>query len=286
MNGQRWTGFLENRHGRSVGAEYHRSHFGPGQALGHDRSRSGTDALGGAIFRSDRGELPLLGLKSPDRGEFVAQCFDAVALASQLDCDVTHPAEGPDERRIRWAEVAERAGVPMHGSIGFADIAAALDPDGSDVDEREIGNLHWESLAALCELLARHTATPQTCWFGVWDGNHWLQAAFATTVFTEGAGEAGESGRPVPPATEPSQPKLSWSDPSPPLPLVGGVRRPFSQPDLARRPRLVRCQRHRPAKHVHRRVPRRRRRPARAVPERVAAPGTATATAALPLGRR
>lgn len=127
---------------------------------------------------------------------------------------VLHPAEGPEERPVRWAELAERAGVAMHASIGFADIAAALDPEGRDVDEPETGNLHPAPLAALCEVLARHTATPHTCWFGVWDGNHWLHPAVITTVFTE---DTGETGRPVPPAFDPT---LSWPDPSPPLPLV------------------------------------------------------------------
>jgi hypothetical protein len=121
---------------------------------------------------------------------------------------------------VRWAEVAERAGVAMHRSIGFAEIAAVLDPEVRKIDEPEIGNLHSESLAALCDVLARHTATPQTCWFGVWDGNHWLHPAVATTVFVEGTGEPAETCRPLPTAIERSGPTLSWTDPSPPLPLV------------------------------------------------------------------
>jgi hypothetical protein len=140
---------------------------------------------------------------------------------------VLHPAEGPPQERrlVRWAEVAQRTGVTMHGSIHFADLADALDRADADrweVDEPEIGNLDPEPLAALCEVLARHTASPQACWFGVWDGHHWLPPAAAYAVFTRIAVDPDEPGRDAPAATE--HPALSfvltWADPSPPLPVV------------------------------------------------------------------
>ena len=56
---------------------------------------------------------------------------------------VLHPAEGPwpeQFRPVRWAEVAERAGVTMHASIDFDELAAALD--------RGAGSERWDVGAA------------------------------------------------------------------------------------------------------------------------------------------
>jgi hypothetical protein len=141
---------------------------------------------------------------------------------------ILHPAEGPppERRLVRWAEVAKRAGVAMHGSIDFAELADALDhPAGTErweVDEPDLGNLDREPLAALCDVLARHTATPEACWFGVWDGHGWLHPAVAFAVFTRISVDPDEPGRDPAPATEPPAPTfaLTWTDPSPPLPLV------------------------------------------------------------------
>ncbi|HEV3362762.1 MAG TPA: hypothetical protein VG795_01255, partial [Acidimicrobiia bacterium] len=100
---------------------------------------------------------------------------------------VLHPAEGrpPESRLVRWAEVADRAGVAMHGSIDFADLADAVHHGRWEVHEPEIGNLHPEPLGALCEVLTRHTATPEACWFGVWDGHGWLHPPDVSAVFTQ-----------------------------------------------------------------------------------------------------
>jgi hypothetical protein len=109
----------------------------------------------------------------------------------------------------------------MHGSIDFADLAD-LHPGPWEVDEPEIGNLHPEPLAALCEVLARHTATPEVCWFGVWDGHGWLHPPVGFAVLTVITADSDEPGRAARPATEPVVPTfvLTWPDPSPPLPLV------------------------------------------------------------------
>lgn len=64
-----------------------------------------------------------------------------------------HPAERPppEPRLIRWAEVAQRAGVTMHAAIDFDELAAALDglaPSKRwEVAEPHIGNLDPEPLA-------------------------------------------------------------------------------------------------------------------------------------------
>jgi hypothetical protein len=81
---------------------------------------------------------------------------------------VLHPAYGPyaEQQGLgRWAEVAERAGVTMHASIDFDELAAALNgragSERPDIGEPRFGDLDPEPLAALCDILARHTATPE-----------------------------------------------------------------------------------------------------------------------------
>ena len=109
----------------------------------------------------------------------------------------------------------------MHGLIDIANLAAALH-HRRELDEPDIGNLHPEPLTALCEILARHTATPEACWFGVWDGHHWLPPSGELAVSTRLSAEPDEAGRGAGPATEPAAWSftLTWPDPSPPLPLV------------------------------------------------------------------
>ena len=109
-------------------------------------------------------------------------------------------------------------------SIDFADLADTLEGAGGqrcEIDEPEIGNLHPEPLAALCEVLACHTDTSEPCWFGVWDGHHWLPSA-AASGFIRTGGDTDESGLGTPRAWEPSALTfaLTWAEPSPALPRV------------------------------------------------------------------
>ncbi len=142
---------------------------------------------------------------------------------------VLHPAEGPrseQSRLVRWAEVAERAGVTMHASIDFDELAAALhgpvDSEPWDFTAPDTGNLDPEPLAALCDILARHTATPEACWFGVWDGHGWLHPGGAVVAVFIGTGEAvNDPNGAASPPTQQIVPvtSLTWDEPSPAMPL-------------------------------------------------------------------
>jgi len=142
---------------------------------------------------------------------------------------VLHPAEGPSSeqfRLVRWAEVAERAGVTMHASIDFDDLAAGLDARAGcelwDVREPDTGNLDPEALAALCDILARHTATPEACWFGVWDGHGWLHpGGVFVAVFTGTDAVVKDSDGTESPPIEQAVPVigLTWNERSPAMPL-------------------------------------------------------------------
>jgi hypothetical protein len=113
----------------------------------------------------------------------------------------------------------------MHASIDFDELAAALDGRAGserwDVGEPDVGNLQPEPLAALCDILARHTATPAACWFGVWDGHGWLHPGsgiVATLTRTEAAEDSDGEGMPPPDQVVPVM-GLTWHESSPATPL-------------------------------------------------------------------
>ncbi len=66
----------------------------------------------------------------------------------------------------RWADIARRGGAVVHPRMQFERIAPACPPG----EEPRTGHLEAESLDPLAAILARHTATPDRCWFAVWDG--------------------------------------------------------------------------------------------------------------------
>jgi hypothetical protein len=56
------------------------------------------------------------------------------------------------------------------------------------------GNLPADLLAMLCEVLAQHTSTPESCCFSLWEGYGWLdETQQATVVFTKTGASSQES---------------------------------------------------------------------------------------------
>jgi hypothetical protein len=80
------------------------------------------------------------------------------------------------EQRTAWAEVAERTGKTMHAHAEFELLAGPLD----DYEPWE-GQLPRDLVLALAEVLARHTGSPERCWFCVWDGG-WISGPGAIGV--------------------------------------------------------------------------------------------------------
>jgi hypothetical protein len=122
-----------------------------------------------------------------------------------------HPAyedrAGPNERRVLWAEVADRAGTTMHALAQFAPLRAvpwsAVDWDPTFPQD---GNLEPDLLGALCEVLGRHTTTPEGCWFCLWNAYGWLHDG------PQYVGEFLSTGLDRPPSPPPPPP--------PPLPAI------------------------------------------------------------------
>lgn len=97
-----------------------------------------------------------------------------------------HPAHyvmAKGARTVRWREIAEWSGVPLHPDSQFHSIALPQQPPrrpapwNSQGPER--GSLDAADAEALVELLAGHTATPSACLFCLWDGWGWDTAMYA-----------------------------------------------------------------------------------------------------------
>ena len=88
---------------------------------------------------------------------------------------ILHPAStGRDHTDVRWSEVAASTGRVIHPLVQFHAIATPV--AGRELEERpggrepQTGTLADRQVRALARLVARHTSTPQTCWFCLWEG--------------------------------------------------------------------------------------------------------------------
>ena len=95
---------------------------------------------------------------------------------------VFHPAyrsAGSDRVAVAWAEIASANGMRMHAGVQLGSITGSEryesegQPGVFDLPP-ETGNLPRELLGRLSDALARHTNTPGSCYFAVWDGWGWL----------------------------------------------------------------------------------------------------------------
>lgn len=98
---------------------------------------------------------------------------------------IFHPSRGPYDQLSTWAEVAARSGRTMHRLAQFHAIEqhrASVDHESRSygevinglVNPPNNGSLQSDLLAALCEILAEHTTTRESCFFCLWDGHGWL----------------------------------------------------------------------------------------------------------------
>ena len=109
---------------------------------------------------------------------------------------VLHPAATPEhgDRLVRWAEVAAWSGMPLRSDAQFHSIAlpptAPGGPPPYDSQGPLEGVLYLPDAEVLAAIGRNWTATPEDCWFCVWDGFGW-EAAGTVAVLTE-AGQPGE----------------------------------------------------------------------------------------------
>ena len=110
---------------------------------------------------------------------------------------VLHPARDWDDHPVRWDEVAERTGRTAHRLMQFDAIARPVRsangggrvPWGGDAPRE--GDLEPDLLLALCDVLVRHTTTPEKCRHCLWNGYGWIHGSPATWVLTFGGAPTG-----------------------------------------------------------------------------------------------
>lgn len=90
---------------------------------------------------------------------------------------------------LTWAQVARANGRAMHPSAEWEQISSPAPfrledaPRGRSRPGDPIwGELDTWALDALCSILARHTSTPEQCYFAVWEGCGLLHGPAATAV--------------------------------------------------------------------------------------------------------
>lgn len=89
---------------------------------------------------------------------------------------VLHPLDPParGQQPVRWVDVASWSGIELVPGIDFPDIAlpehepSGVEPWPGHVPQ--VGTLHPADADALAAVLARHTSTPERCWFCTWEG--------------------------------------------------------------------------------------------------------------------
>jgi hypothetical protein len=107
-----------------------------------------------------------------------------------------HPVRvnlGKGTRTVRWREVARWSGAPLHPDSQFHSIALPLEQRGPapwNGQGPERGSLDLADAETLIDILAMHTATPDSCLFCLWDGWGWDTAMYVALP--------GEQPMPVP----------------------------------------------------------------------------------------
>ena len=123
----------------------------------------------------------------------------AVPAGFEAYARVLHPVDTPEDggRLVRWADVAAWSGMPLRRDAQFHSIAlpppagfgrqangAAVAPPPAEGQGPREGTLYTADAEAIAAIARAWTATPDECWFCVWDGFGWEHAS-VSAVLTE-----------------------------------------------------------------------------------------------------
>lgn len=94
---------------------------------------------------------------------------------------VLHPAY-IDDKRLRWADVAERIGTPLTAETWFQDLADSADELRYGFEAPALGEIPDEVLDLLMPVLAEHT-TSSKGWFCLWEGWGFVHGSMGRMTF-------------------------------------------------------------------------------------------------------
>jgi hypothetical protein len=125
---------------------------------------------------------------APWEGDYTAALV--VPAGFEAYARVLHPAQTAQhgDRLVSWAEVAAWSGMPLRQDAQFHSIAlppaAPGEPPPYHSQGPRDGSLSVPDAEVLAAILRDWTATPEDCWFCVWDGYGWASASsfFAVTA--------------------------------------------------------------------------------------------------------
>jgi len=86
---------------------------------------------------------------------------------------ILHPAWN-GRLPVRWREVAALTGRVINPLTDFTDIARSADGKVAWTGRDPWSSLSHDDVTALTDIAGEATATPDRCWFCVWDGYGWL----------------------------------------------------------------------------------------------------------------
>jgi hypothetical protein len=81
---------------------------------------------------------------------------------------------------VRWSAIATSTGRPLHAGTRFNELVgwrvdARHQSPPAPWDQPNDGSLLPDECAAVADVLAAHTTTPEICWFCVWEGFGWAE---------------------------------------------------------------------------------------------------------------
>lgn len=129
-------------------------------------------------WSADVAQAAWIGERLTASGEILATRF--VPSGFEAYARVLHPADARREGEppVRWREIAAWSGMRLDPYVSFYSVAlppepAAGPPPWSGQGPHH-GGLFPPDATAVIDRLRRHTATPERCWFCLWDGYGWL----------------------------------------------------------------------------------------------------------------
>jgi hypothetical protein len=139
----------------------------------------------------------IAGRLTPWEGEWAITIF--VPAGFEAYARVLHPVDTPENGRrlVRWADVAAWSGMPLRKDAQFHTIAlpppagfgrqatgTPAGPPPAGGQSPQGGTLYPADAEVIAAIVRAWTATPDECWFCVWDGFGWDHAS-VSAVRTE-----------------------------------------------------------------------------------------------------